>query len=305
MRIFARAEIERRGLAAVMADALDIVRAAPAGFGISIDLDALDPREAPGVGTPAPSGLRATAGLRAAALAAALAGSALDAQLIAIEIAEYNPHRDTAGATAAATDELLAAMLDPAPGTAALIDLDRRYGARNYAPLPIVLTRGRGVQVWDAEGRRYLDFLSAYSAVSIGHAHPRVLRALSEQARALAVPSRAFLNDRLPHLLERLCTLTGFDQALTANTGLEAVETALKAARKWAYSVKGVAPDAAEIIACVGNFHGRSIAIVAMSSDPQYRDGFGPFPPGFKRIPFGDADALERAITPHTAAFLV
>src|SRR5438309_595329 len=147
--------------------------------------------------------------------------------------------------------------------------------------------------------------MSAYSAVSHGHCHPRLVAALSRQAQTLAVTSRAYYNTRLPLFLERLCRLTGQDQALPTNTGLEAVETALKAARKWAYKVKGVPEDSAEIIACSGNFHGRSIAIIAMSTEPQYRDGFGPFPRGFKLVPFGDAKALERAITASTAAFLV
>jgi ornithine--oxo-acid transaminase len=147
--------------------------------------------------------------------------------------------------------------------------------------------------------------MSAYSAVSLGHAHPRILEVLREQAGTLGVTSRAFFNDRLPVFLQRLCELTGMDEALPVNTGLEAVETALKAARKWAYKIKGVPTDRAEIIACEGNFHGRSITIVGMSSEPQYRDGFGPFAPGFKRIPYGDVDALEQTINANTAAFLV
>lgn len=186
-----------------------------------------------------------------------------------------------------------------------MIALERRHGAHNYEPLPVVLTRGEGVWLWDREGRRYLDMMSAYSAVSCGHAHPRLLRALSEQARRLAVVSRAYYTDRLPPLLARLCELSGQDRALPMNTGAEAVETALKAARKWAYKVKGVAPGAVEIIVCDGNFHGRTIAIIGFSSEAQYRDGFAPFAPGFKSIPFGNAAALSRAITPNTAAFLV
>jgi ornithine--oxo-acid transaminase len=161
------------------------------------------------------------------------------------------------------------------------------------------------VHVWDQAGRRYLDMMSAYSAVSLGHGHPRIVRALTEQAKRLAVTSRAYYNDRLPPFLERLCRLTGMDRALPVNTGLEAVETALKAARKWAHKVKRVAEGRAEIIACEGNFHGRSITITGMSSEAQYRDGFGPFPRGFKLVPFGEPQALARAITPDTAAFLV
>jgi ornithine--oxo-acid transaminase len=183
--------------------------------------------------------------------------------------------------------------------------LEARYGAHNYEPLPIVLVRGRGVYLWDDRGRRYIDMMSAYSAVSHGHSHPRILNALQRQAAMLAVTSRAYHNDRLPRLLQRLCELTGQDRVLPTNTGLEAVETALKAARKWGSKIKGIATDRVEIIACEGNFHGRSIAIVAMSTEPQYRDGFGPFPPGFRTIPYGDAQALEQAITPETAAFIV
>ena len=185
------------------------------------------------------------------------------------------------------------------------IEHEERFGAHNYHPLPVVLTRGEGVWVWDDAGTRYLDMMSAYSAVSHGHCHPRLVKRLSAQAARLAVCSRAFHTDTLAPFLERACTLTGMDRALVMNSGAEAVETALKAARKWAYEVKGIAADRAEIIVCTGNFHGRSIAIVGFSSEPQYRDGFGPFPPGFRHVPFGDAAALARAIGPNTAAFLV
>jgi len=185
------------------------------------------------------------------------------------------------------------------------IDLENRYGAHNYAPLPVVLTRGKGCYVWDEHGKSYLDAMSAYSAVSHGHAHPRLVAALDSQARTLSVVSRAFHTDRLGPFLERACELTGQDRALAMNSGAEAVETALKAARKWAYQCKGVETDCAEIIACEGNFHGRTIAAVAMSTEPQYREGFGPFPDGFVTIPYGDADALASAITPATAAFIV
>lgn len=185
------------------------------------------------------------------------------------------------------------------------IHLEQHYCAHNYAPLPVVLVRGEGVYVWDDQGKRYLDMMSAYSAVSHGHCHPRLVRALSEQAARLAVVSRAFYSDRLAPFLQRLCEVTGYDMALPMNSGAEAVETALKAARKWAYTVKGVAPERAEVIACDGNFHGRTIAVVGLSSEPQYREGFGPFPPGMKRIAYGNAAALEAAITPDTAAFLV
>jgi len=185
------------------------------------------------------------------------------------------------------------------------IDLEARYCARNYHPLPVVVTRAEGVYVWDESGKKYLDMMSAYSAVSHGHAHPRLVRLVQEQVARLSVVSRAFHTDKLGPFLERACELTGQDMALPMNTGAEAVETAIKAARKWAYTVKGVAHDKAEIISCTGNFHGRTIAIVAMSDEPQYQDKFGPFPPGYRVVSYGDIDALEATINENTAAFLV
>jgi ornithine--oxo-acid transaminase len=185
------------------------------------------------------------------------------------------------------------------------IALEQRYGATNYAPLPVVLSRGEGVWLWDEHGKRYLDMLSAYSAVSFGYGHPKLLAALNDQATRLAVTSRAFHSDVLPPFLARLCEITGMDRALPMSTGAEGVETAIKCARKWGYVVKKVPKDQAEIIVCAGNFHGRTSTIVGFSSEAQYRDGFGPFSGGFKHVPFGDAKALEAAITPNTAAFLV
>jgi len=185
------------------------------------------------------------------------------------------------------------------------IELETRYSANNYAPLPVVLTRGQGAHLWDTAGRRYVDMMSAYSAASHGHAHPRILTALTAQANRLAVPSRAYYNDRLGAFLEELCKLTGLDVALPMNTGAEAVETAIKAARRWAYRVKGIARDAAEIIVADGNFHGRTTSIISFSTEPDYREGFGPFTPGFRPVPFGDLAFLGRAITPHTAAVLI
>ena len=300
VRVFFMEEIARRGLDHVMQEALTIVRCGTAGFGLSLDLDAVDPRDAPGVSTPTPEGLRATE------LAAALARLRGIPDLLALEIVEYDPYRDEDGKTALVVMNLLTAVLGASNAvTQSMIALENRYGAHNYDPLPVVLAKGKGVYLWDEQGRRYLDMMSAYSAVSLGHAHPRIVDALSRQAGELAVTSRAFYNNRLPRLLQRLCELTGLDQALPVNTGLEAVETAIKAARKWAYQIKGVPADCAEIIACEGNFHGRSTTIVAMSSETQYKDGFGPFAPGFKRISYGDSAALARAITPNTAAFLV
>jgi ornithine--oxo-acid transaminase len=186
-----------------------------------------------------------------------------------------------------------------------LIILEDLYGAHNYHPLDVVISRAKGIWVWDVEGRKYLDFLSAYSAVNQGHCHPRIIRALVQQAKSVTLTSRAFRNDQLPHLDKELCELTGFEMMLPMNSGAEAVETAIKTARKWAYKKKGVPRDQAEIIACANNFHGRTISIITFSTEPLYRDDFGPFTPGFKVVPFGDAAAFEAAITPHTAAIIV
>jgi ornithine--oxo-acid transaminase len=179
------------------------------------------------------------------------------------------------------------------------------YGARNYHPLDVVISRAKGIWMYDVEGRKYLDFLSAYSAVNQGHLHPRIVKALVNQAKKLTLTSRAFRNDQWPLLAKELCELTGYEMVLPMNSGAEAVETAVKAARKWAYEKKGVAEDRAEIIACSNNFHGRTVTVISFSTEPLYRRNFGPFTPGFPVIPFGDADALEKAITPETAAFLV
>jgi ornithine--oxo-acid transaminase len=189
--------------------------------------------------------------------------------------------------------------------TAESIALEALYGAKNYKPLDVVLTRGEGVFVWDVEGRRYLDCLSAYSAVNQGHCHPKIREAMIEQAGKLTLTSRAFRNDQLGLFYEELCALTRSHKALPMNSGAEAVESAIKVARKWAYQVKGVPAEKAEIVVCDGNFHGRTVAIVGFSTDPGSRGGFGPFAPGFKVVPFGDAESLEAAITPNTAAFLV
>jgi ornithine--oxo-acid transaminase len=185
------------------------------------------------------------------------------------------------------------------------VDLERRYGARNYDPLKVTLERGEDVWLFDTDGRRYLDMMSAYSAVSFGHGHAVLVDALTEQAKTLAVTSRAFHTARLGRFLERLCRMTGMARALPMNTGAEAVETAVKAARKWAYKVKGVPAGQAQILVAAGNFAGRTTTIISFSSEAQYRDGFGPFTPGFASVPFGDAAALEAAIGPNTAAFLV
>jgi ornithine--oxo-acid transaminase len=185
------------------------------------------------------------------------------------------------------------------------IDLEARYCAQNYHPLPVVLTKAEGAYVWDENGKKYLDMMSAYSAVSHGHGHERLVRLVQKQVGRLNIVSRAFYTDKLGPFLEKACTLTGQDMALPMNTGAEAVETAIKAARKWAYTVKGVEKDKAEIIACTGNFHGRTTMVVAMSDEPQYKEGFGPFPPGFRLVEYGNIDALAEAINDNTAALLI
>jgi len=179
-----------------------------------------------------------------------------------------------------------------------------KYSANNYKPLPVVLERGEGAWVWDVDGKKYLDCLSAYSAVNQGHCHPAIVKAAQEQAARLTLTSRAFHNDQMGPFLHQLCELAGFARALPMNSGAEAVETAIKAIRKWGYKVKKIPDGKAEIIVSAGNFHGRTTTVISFSTEEQYKDGFGPFTPGFKIIPFGDAAALERAITPNTCAFL-
>ena len=185
------------------------------------------------------------------------------------------------------------------------IALERAYGARNYDPLPVVLSRGEGVWLWDDQGRQYLDMLSAYSAVSFGYGHPRLVATLTQQAQRLAVTSRAFFSDTLPPFLKKLCEVTNMERALPMTTGAEGVETAIKCTRKWGYTVKKIPAAKARIIVCAGNFHGRTSTIVGFSSEAQYRENFGPYADGFDAIPFGDLGALEAAIKPETAAFLV
>ena len=189
--------------------------------------------------------------------------------------------------------------------TQEFIDLESQFGAHNYKPLDVVLSRGEGIWVWDVEGNKYLDCLSAYSAVNQGHCHPRILKALTEQAHQLTLVSRAFRNDQLGPFYKEICELTRSHTVLPMNSGAEAVESAIKAVRKWGYEVKQVPEGQAEIIVCANNFHGRTLTIVGFSTEEQYRQGYAPFTPGFKTIPFGDAEALEQAITPNTVGFLV
>ncbi|RME02818.1 MAG: ornithine--oxo-acid transaminase [Planctomycetota bacterium] len=192
----------------------------------------------------------------------------------------------------------------PSNTTNAYIQKDLQFSAKNYHPLPIVLSRGEGIWVYDVEGQKYLDCLSAYSALSHGHVHPKILQALTTQAQRLTLTSRAFHNDQMGNFLEKLCKLCQMEMALPMNTGAEAVETAIKAARKWGYQIKGVPPNQAHILACTNNFHGRTTTIISFSSEPQYKEGFGPFTPGFELIEFGNLQQLQNAITPNTVAFL-
>ena len=189
--------------------------------------------------------------------------------------------------------------------TKEFISIEEQYGAHNYHPLDVVIERAEGVWLYDVDGKKYLDCLSAYSAVNQGHVHPKILNALLEQAKKVTLTSRAFRNDQLPLLYKELSEMTGYEMSLPMNSGAEAVETALKLARKWAYHVKGVPRHRAEIITAAGNFHGRTVTIVSFSTEPSYREDFGPFTPGFVSVPYGDADAIEQAITPNTAAVLL
>ena len=196
-------------------------------------------------------------------------------------------------------------MIETPLRTQKYVELENKYGAHNYHPLDVVIERAEGVWVYDVDGKKYLDCLASYSAVNQGHCHPKLLQTLVDQAHKVTLTSRAFRNEQLPLLYKELHDLTGFDMALPMNSGAEAVETALKTARKWGYTVKGIPDGKAEIIVCSNNFHGRTVTIVSFSTDEQYRYGFGPFTPGFKVIPFGNIEALKAAITPNTCAFLV
>ena len=227
-------------------------------------------------------------------------------------LAEYSPQDDAAEFSIirplaiphnGSTPEIEVTIeMDASAETAQHIELETKYGARNYKPLDVVIERAEGCWVWDVEGTRYLDCLAAYGAVNQGHNHPRLVAAMKRQLDRVSLTSRAFRNDQLGTFYAELSDFSGYERVLPMNTGAEAVETALKAARKWGYTVKGIPEDQAEIIAFNGNFSGRTISIISFSDEQQYRDGFGPFTPGFKLVPFGDAQAVEQAITPNTAA---
>lgn len=199
----------------------------------------------------------------------------------------------------------LVTLTNPSLDSQDYIELEAKYGANNYHPLDVVITEGKGAWVWDTEGKKYLDFLSAYSALNQGHCHPKILQAMIEQANKVTLTSRAFRNDQLGEFYQKLSQISGLPKVLPMNSGAEAVETAIKAIRKWAYTVKGVPENQAEIIVCSNNFSGRTISLISFSTEDQYQQGFSPLTPGFKVIPFGDTDALKSTITPNTAAFLV
>ena len=218
---------------------------------------------------------------------------------------EASHSETTAGVTSEITSEAMSGITSETLTPAQLIALEQQYGAHNYHPLDVIISHAAGAWVTDTEGRRYLDFLAAYSAVNQGHCHPAILDAMIQQAQRVTLTSRAFRNEQLPLLYRDLHEMTGFAMALPMNSGVEAVETALKAARKWGETVKGVAAGQSEILVCANNFHGRTITVVGFSSDAQYKEGFGPFPTGFRAVPFGDSEAVRAAITPNTVAILV
>jgi len=297
VRIYSMEEIRDRGVEETLHEAIARLEKRVDYFGFSIDIDVFDSAEVPYTTTPCPRGLPVEK------ICQIISEYKNNPKLCALEIVEYIPEKDVQQQGMALIARLIQSAFGPSANQ--LRAKEFTFGASNYDPLPRVFERGESVWLWDVHGQQVLDMMSAYSAVSFGHCHPRLIKALTQQAQQLTLTSRAVSNDKLPLMLERLCDITGMDKALPVNTGLEAVETALKAARKWGHQVKGIPDNCAEIIACEGNFHGRSTLIVGMSSEEQYKEGFGPFPEGLRRVPFGDAAALERAITDNTAAFLV
>lgn len=297
VRIYFIEEVKRRGFKTVLDEAVADLKKRTDGFGISLDLDVFDPLVAPGVGSPCDNGLEAEEVLQA------FAGLKDDTNFRALEIAEFNPERDVNNKTLELIRDVVA-QIEPAL-TETWIKDENKHLAPNYHPIPVVLTRGEGVWVWDIEGNQYLDMMSAYSALSFGHANPRLVNALHEQASRLSLTSRAFHTDTLKPFVNKLCEMSGMDKAIIMNSGVEAVESAIKAARKWGYEKKHIPNGKAEIIVCKGNFHGRTTTVISFSSDELYKEHFGPFTPGFVEIPFNDANALQNAITPNTCAFLV
>jgi ornithine--oxo-acid transaminase len=297
VKIYYMDEVKKRGFGAVFEEAIHQVTKGTKGFGVSLDLDGFDPTVAPGVGSPAPDGLQADEVIEA------FVGIRKHADLKAFEIAEFNPSLDKDNKTADLIQRVVSAIDESI--TNEWIVEEKEHCPPNYTPIPVVLTKGEGVWLWDIEGKRYLDMMSAYSAVSFGHCHPRLVRVLHEQAQQLCVTSRAFHTDTLKPFLDKLCEMSHMDSAMPLNTGVEAVEAAIKAARKWGYEKKGIADNKAEIIVASGNFHGRTTTVISFSSDELYKKHFGPLTPGFNEVTFGDVEALKKAITPNTCAFLV
>jgi ornithine--oxo-acid transaminase len=297
VRIYFMSEVQRRGFEEIFQEAVQIVSQHTKGFGVSIDIDAFDPEIAPGTGAHAIGGI-----LHKTDVTNSLKSISQNPKFKALEIAEFDPSRDIQHKTTILVQELVSSVINR---TQQWIDFENKWCANNYNSIPVVLSKAKAEWLWDIEGKRYVDMMAAYSAVSLGHAHPRLIHALQDQAQTLAVVSRAFHSDKLAPFLERLCQVTGMDKALPMNTGVEAVETALKAARRYGYEKKGIPDGKAEIIVAKNNFHGRTIAVVGFSSEPAYQKHFGPFAPGFVEIPFGDSEALKKAITPNTCAFLI
>ncbi len=300
VKVFFEEDVDVRGLAKVYEEAHNHVTRDTSYFGISIDIDVFDPSVAPGTGTTEKNGLELEA------LLPLIRGLRSDPNCLCLEIAEFNPDKDQNDKTLNLLTKLVTTVTErPEKRTPTFyMEREKRFGAHNYHPLPVVLTKGQGAWVWDVDGNKYLDMMSAYSAVSHGHCHPRIRQALVEQAERLTICSRAYYNDKLGGFLETLCKLVGMDMALPMNSGAEAVETAIKAVRRWGYQYKKIPDNQAEIIVTSSNFHGRTVGIISFSSDESYRAGYGPFLPGFKIVPFGDAKSLADAITPNTCAVI-
>lgn len=301
VRIYYMKEIIQRGIDSTLTEALDYLKKNTESFGVSIDLDAFDPLEVPGVGSRKSHGLPVDETLKA------LSQLRHHSTWQGLEITEFNPNLDHGNKTLRTIEKIFECLIgqrDSFSKTYQIISREKQVCAANYHPLPVVLSHGQGAWLWDVEGRKYLDMLSAYSAISHGHAHPRILKVMREQAEKVSVVSRAFYSDQLEPFLRKLTELSGLEMALPVNSGAEAVETAIKAVRRWGYEKHAIPNEQAEIIVMDGNFHGRTTTLVGFSSEEGYKNHFGPFAKGFKSIPFGNIKALQEAITPYTCAVL-
>ena len=301
VRVYYMKEIIQRGIDKTLTEALDYLKNNTKRFGVSIDLDAFDPMEVPGVGSRKSYGLPVNETLKA------LSQLRHHSTWRGLEITEFNPNLDKETTTLQTIEKIFECLIgrrDSFSKTYQIIAQEKQVCAANYNPLPVVLSHGQGVWLWDVDGRKYLDMLSAYSAVSHGHAHPRILKVMREQAEKVSVVSRSFYSDQLAPFLRKLIEISGLDMALPMNSGAEAVETAIKAVRCWGYEKRAIPDGAAEIIVMDGNFHGRTTTLVGLSSEKAYKNHFGPFARGFKSVPFGNIQALEEAITPYTCGVL-